>query len=153
MEGVKENAEGAEGVSEGGLEAKEKPEDAEPKGVDSPSEKADVAEVEQVVGTEKVNDEAEDDTGAVGPMLKGAAVKEAAGAGGVEEAAAVRLRFGNVAGADGTDEAILGRWVNEEPVNRNKNYFKLILTHAEQVFMSGKSDTSTATFQYPYYPS
>lgn len=41
MEGVlNENAEAAEGVSEGGLEAKEKLEDTELKGPDPPREKA-----------------------------------------------------------------------------------------------------------------
>lgn len=117
MEGVKENAEGAEGVSEGGLEAKEKPEDPEPKGVGTPREKAEGAEVEHVDGTEKLkpDDDAADDTGAVGTTLNGAAEEEAEGAGGVEAAAEVRLMFGNVVGADGMEAAILGGWAAKEP--------------------------------------
>lgn len=133
MEGVKENAEGAEGVSEGGLEAKEKPEDPEPKGVDPPREKAEGAEVEHVVGTEKMNEDDDDDTGTVGTMLNGAVEEEATGAGGVEVAAAVRPRFGNVAGADGMEAAILGGWIAKEPVNRKEICFHLILSHVAQV--------------------
>lgn len=116
MEGVlKENAESAEGVSEGGLEAKEK---GEPKGVDPPREKAGVAEVAQVDGTVKVKPDADDETGAVGTMLNGAAEEEAAGAGGVDAAAEARPRFGNVAGPDGMEAATLGSWTAKEPVNR-----------------------------------
>lgn len=119
MEGVlKENAESAEGVSEGGLEAKEKTEDPEPKGVGPPREKAGVAEVAQVDGTEKVKPDADEETGAAGPMLNGAAEEEAAGAGGVDAAAEARPRFGNVAGPDGMEAATLGGWTAKEPVNR-----------------------------------
>lgn len=130
MEGVlKENAEGAEGVSEGGLEAKEKPEDPEPKGVVPPRENTEGAEVAQVDGTEKEKpDDDDDDTGAVGPMLNGAAEEEAAGAGGVE--AAAEVRFAYVVGADGIEAAVLGSWVATGPMNRKENgfqqnYFKL----------------------------
>lgn len=113
IEGVKEKAESAEGVSEGGLEAKEKPEDPEPKGAVTPREKAEGAEVAFVVGTEKMKpDDDDDDTGAVTATLNGAAEEEAAGA---EAAAEVRPRFGNVAGADGVKAAILGGWVAKEP--------------------------------------
>lgn len=117
LEGAKENAEGAEGVSEGGLEPNEKLEDAEPKGVGAFREKADGAAVAHVVGTEKLkpDDDTAEDTGAAGTMLNGAADEEAAGAGGVEAAAEVRLRFGNAAGADGMEAAILGGWVAKEP--------------------------------------
>lgn len=111
MEGVKENAEGAEGVSEGGLEAKEKPKDPEPKGVGPPREKAEGAEGEEehVVGTEKLKPEDDAaDTGTAGTMLNGAAEEEAAGAWGVEAAAEVKLRFGKFAGADGMEAAIFG---------------------------------------------
>lgn len=73
MEGVKEKAEGADGVSEGGLEAKEKLDVPEPNGVGPPREKADAPAVEFVVGTEKVKDDDDDDTGAEGAMLNGAA--------------------------------------------------------------------------------
>lgn len=117
MEGVKENAEGAEGVSEGGLEPNEKLEDVEPKDMGAPREKAEGAAVAHVVGTEKLkpDDDTAADTGAAGTMLNGAAAEEAAGAGGVEAAAEVRLRFGNAAGADGMEAAILGGWVAKEP--------------------------------------
>lgn len=115
IEGVKVNAEGAEGVSEGGLEAKEKLEDPEPKGVDSTREKTEEADAGHVVGTEKMNDDADEETGAVGTMLNGAAEEEAAGAGGMEAAVEVRPRLGNVAGADGMEAAVLGGWVAKEP--------------------------------------
>lgn len=119
MEGVlKENADGAEGVSEGGLEAKEKLEDpdpTDPKGVVPPRENTEGAEVAQVDGTEKVKPDDDDDTGTVGTMLNGAAEEEAAGAGGVEAAAEVRPRFANAAGVDGVEAAALGSWVAKEP--------------------------------------
>lgn len=122
MEGVlKENAESAEGVSEGGLEAKEKTEDPEPKGVDPPREKAgvaEVAEVAQVDGTEKVKPDEEEETAAVGTMLNGAAEEEVAGAGGVDAAAEVRPRFENAAGPDGMEAATLGGWTAKEPLNK-----------------------------------
>lgn len=120
MEGVKENAEGADGVSDGGLEAKEKPEDPDPKGVDPPRENTEGAEVAHVVGTEKLkpDDEADDDGGAAGTMLNGAAAVEAAGGGAGEAAAGVRPRFGNVAGADGMEAAYLGGGAAKEPANR-----------------------------------
>lgn len=92
---LKENAEDAEGVSEGGLEAKEKP---EPKGADPPRENAEGAEVEQVVGIEKVKPDEDDDTGAGGTMLKGAAVEVAATVGGLGAATEVRPRFERAAG-------------------------------------------------------
>lgn len=132
MEGVKEKAEGAEGVSEGGFEAKAKPADAEPKAVDPPREKAEVAEMEHVEGTEKLNDD--DDAGppAGGTILKGAVEEEAAGAGGVEAAADVRPRFGNVAGADVLKAGILGVCATREPANRKGICFQLILTHIRQ---------------------
>ncbi|TNN83219.1 hypothetical protein EYF80_006552 [Liparis tanakae] len=100
-EGVKENA---ERVSEGGgLEAKEKPPDPEPKGVGPAMENGGGAEEALVVGTEKLKpeDDAVDVAGAVGTMLNAAAEEAAAGARGVEAAAEVKLRFGNAAGADG----------------------------------------------------
>lgn len=103
IEGENINAEGAEGVSVRGLGANEKPVDPEQKGVDE-----ETAGVENVVGTEKTNDD-DDDTGpiVVGATLKGAVGTEAAGAGRVE-AAAVSPRFGNVASAEVTKAALLG---------------------------------------------
>lgn len=119
MEGVKEKAEGAEGVSEGGLDAKEKPEDAEPKGVDPPREKAGAAAL--VVGTEKLNDDEEDDDDTCptpgGTMLNGAADAEAVGAG----AAAAKPNFGNDAGAGAMEAELLVGCVAKEPANREKN--------------------------------
>lgn len=81
---LKENAEGAGGVSEGCLGAKDNPVDPKPKNV-----KAEEAESAQVDGTEKVKPD-EEDTGAEGPMLKGAAGKVTAGVGRVAVAAGVR---------------------------------------------------------------
>lgn len=122
MEGALiENAEGADGVSKGGLEAKEKLEGPDPKGVvpaRENTEGADGAEVAQVDGTEKVKLDDDDDTGAVGAMLNGEA--EAAGAGGVEAAAGARPRFANAAGAAGVEAAVLGGWVAKKPMNRNE---------------------------------
>lgn len=136
---LKEKAEGAEGVSEGGFEAKEKPDDPEPKGAEPPREKAEGPEVEQVVGMEKVKPDAADDTGAFGTMLNGAAAEEVAGDGKLEAAAGVRPRLGNAAGADGIEAAILGGWVAKEPVKEqkqtNKDYFYLISSHFKQSFV------------------
>lgn len=103
---LKENADSAEGVSEGGLEAKEKPEAPEPKIVDPLSEKADGADVAHVEGTENVK--LDDDIGA---MLNGAE-EEATVAGGVEAAEAGH-RVGNAAGPDGIDGAALWDIVTE----------------------------------------
>lgn len=126
IEGLpEENAKGAEKTSEVGLGAKEKLEDPEPKTVDPPREKADGDEELPVLGTEKIKPDDEDDTGAVGTMLNGATEEEAAVAGGVEAAAEERLRFGNVAGPDGMEAAVLGGLTAKEPVNR-KNCFNLI---------------------------
>lgn len=126
MDGVvKENPKGAEGLSEAGLEANEKLEDPEPKGVDPPREKADGAMVDvPVTGTEKVNPTEE--TAAVEPMLKGEAEEEAAGAWRVEAAPEERSRFGNVAGMDGIGAGILGGCVAKEPVNRKYIWFQSI---------------------------
>lgn len=112
---LKEKAEGAEGVSEGGLEANGKP-----KVAGAPRVKAEGAEVEQVVGTEKVKPAADDDTGALGTTLNGAVIDEVAGAGELETAAGVRPRLGNAAEADGMEAASLGGWVAKAPVNREK---------------------------------
>lgn len=118
-EGVlKENAEGAEGVSEGGLGAKEKPEDPEPKGAFAPRENAEGAELTPVDDMEKEKPDVDDDDneGAVGTMLKGAADEEAAGGGGVKAATGVRERFGNAGGgADEMVATVLGGWVAKEP--------------------------------------
>lgn len=128
MEGVlRENAESAEGVSEGGLEAKEKLEDPEPKGADPPrvnaegTDGAEGAEVaENVFGTEKVNPD--DDAGAVETKLNGATEEEeAAGTEVMEAAAEVKPRFGNDAGTDGMEVASLAGWDAKEPVNRKQN--------------------------------
>lgn len=141
MEGVKENAEGAEGVSEGGLEAKEKPEDPEPKAVDPPREKAKGAAVGHVVGTEKLNDDDDDNPcpPAVGTMLNGAVEEEAVGAGGVEAAADVRPRFGNDAGADVMEAKPLGGCVAKEPANRKEICFNLISSHVGHVLSTRKN--------------
>lgn len=141
MEGVKENAEGAEGVSEGGLEAKEKPEDPEPKAVDPPREKAEGAAVEHVVGTEKLNDDDDDDNTcppAVGTMLNGAVEEEAVRAGRVEAAADVRPRFGNDAAADVMEAKPLGGCVAKEPANRKEICFHLISSHVGHVLSTRK---------------
>lgn len=135
-EGVKENA---EGVSEGGgLEAKEKPTDPEPKGVGAAMENGGGAEEAHVVGTEKLkpDDDAVDVAGAVGTMLNGAAEEAAAGARGVEAANEVKLRFGNVAGADGKVAASLGGWGAKEPVNKkiNELSFDLITSWESSVY-------------------
>lgn len=110
---MKKNAEAAEGASEGGLEAKEKPEDPEPKGVAAAG-----AEVEHVAAAEKLNVE-DDDTGppTVGTMLNGAVEEEADRPGRVEAAADVIPRFGNVAGAGVIEAAFLGGWVAKKPVD------------------------------------
>lgn len=105
---LKVNAKGAEGMSGAGLEANEKLDDPEPKGVDPPREKAEGAEVEPVVGTENMKLDDEDDTGAAGTVLNGAVEEEAAVVGGVEAAAEERVRFGNAAGPDGMEAAVLG---------------------------------------------
>lgn len=120
MEGaLKENAEGAAGVSEGGLEVKEKVDDPEPKGADPPRENAEGVEVvEQVVGTEKVKLDVDDDTGAAGTMLNGALEDEGGRAGAVETAADVKPMFGNGTGAAETGAAILAGCVAKEPVRR-----------------------------------
>lgn len=132
MEGVKEKAEGAEGVSDGGFVAKEKLEDAEPKAVDPPREKAEVAVMEHVDGTEKLNDDDDGGPPAGGTILNGAVEEEAAGAGGMEAAADVRPRFGNVAGADVLKAGILGACAPREPANREEIFFQLTLAHIRQ---------------------
>lgn len=120
MGGAKEKAEGAEGVSEGGL-AKEKLEGPGPKGAVVATEKAGGAEEAQVVGTEKakLDDDAED-TGGAGATLNGAAEGAAAGARRAGAAAGGKPRFGNVAGADGMEAegmeaATLGGWAAKAP--------------------------------------
>lgn len=105
---LKENAEGAVGVSEGGFEAKEKPEDPEPKTAAPPREK-----VEQVVGIEKVKADEDDDTGAGGMILNGAVEEGAAGAAEMEGTGAPM--FENAAGVGRIEAAILGGWLASEP--------------------------------------
>lgn len=91
IDGAKENADGAEGVSEGGLEANEKPEDPDPNAVDATRVAAEGAEAAHVFGTENVNDD--EDIEDVGAMLNdGAADEAAAGAGGGNVIAEVTLR-------------------------------------------------------------
>lgn len=122
MEGVKENAEGAEGVSEGGLDAKEKPEDAEPKGVDPPREKAGADVL--VVGTEKLNDDNDDDDDTCPPaggiMLNGAADTEAVGAGVATAAADEGPKLGNDAAAGVMEAELVDDCVAKEPASREK---------------------------------
>lgn len=67
-----------------------------------------------MVGTEKENPDEDDDTGAVGAKLKGAAEEDAAGAEQLEETD-VRGMFGNAAGAEATEAAGLAGWVAKEP--------------------------------------
>lgn len=126
-----ENAEEAEGVSEGGLEAKENPEDADPNAVDPPRENADGAEGVQVDGTEKVKLDEDDAVGFVGAAPNGAAEKEGAGAGVVETAAGVRPRLENVAGADGTEAATLGAGVAKDPGMGSLSPSKVSMAGAE----------------------
>lgn len=109
---VKENVESAEGMSEAGLEAKLKLEDPKPKGADPPGKKAEEVDVVPVDGTEKVKPD--DDTGAAGIMLNGAAEEEARGA-AVEAAAEERPRFGKDVGPDGMEAAVLVGLVTQDP--------------------------------------
>lgn len=92
VEGLaKENADSVEGVSEIGLEAKEKLGATGGKAVDPLREKADGADGAHVEGTEKVKPE--DVRGATGMLLKGAA----------EEATEAEDEDGNAAGAEAMD--------------------------------------------------
>lgn len=126
---LNENAESADGVSDGGLEANEKPEDPEPKGTDPPKAKAATGAevVEKVDGTEKLKPEKADVTGAVGAMLKGIMEDGAEETGGLGAAAEeARLMLGKAGGAEGTAAGILAGAVATEPLNRKKSIRHLI---------------------------
>lgn len=114
MEEENRNADGAEGVSEGGLVAKENPEDPEPKGAE-----AGAAEEESALVTEKTNGD-DDDEGAR-PLAVGATQKGPAEAGRVE-AAFPRPRPGNAAGTEAIGAALLDGCTANEPAQR-KDYF------------------------------
>lgn len=112
FEGVlKENAEGAEGASDGGLAlANVKPEAPEPKGADEPKEKAGGAELPLTDGKEKVkaDDDDDDDEGAVATRLKGGAADE-------ELATEVTARFGMADGRGAADlEDCIARETEED---------------------------------------
>lgn len=117
------NVGSADGVSNEGLEANEKPEDPEPKGADPPREKAATGAevVEKVGGTEKVKPEEAVVTGAVGAMLKG--VMEDGGAEGTGRlgiAVEAKLMLGKAAGAAGTAAGSLAGADAKEPSDRKK---------------------------------
>lgn len=120
MVGAKENAEGPEGVSEGGLEANEKPDAPVTNAEDPPRVKAEGAAA--VVGTGKI-DEADVVAAAmlvVGPMLKGDDEEEkegAVGAGGVAVEATPRL--GKALGADVAEDELVGVFAAKEPVEQS----------------------------------
>lgn len=106
------NADCAEGVSEGGLVAKEKPKDPEPKGAE-----AEAVADESALVTEKPNDEDDDeDDEGTGALAVGTTLKGPAEAGRVAAATDERLRLGNTAGA--TEAALLGGCISNEPVQR-----------------------------------
>lgn len=105
------NADCAEGVSEGGLEAKENPKDPEPKGAEAVVD-------ESALVTEKPNDDDDDDeegTGALAVAV-GTTLKGPAEAGRAAAATDERPRLGNAAGA--TEAALLGGCISNEPVQR-----------------------------------
>lgn len=103
------NADCAEGVSEGGLVAKENPKDPEPKGAE-----AEAVEDERALVTEKPND----DDGGTGPLAVGTTLKGPAEAGRVGAAADVRPRLGNAAGAEAIEAPLLDGGTANEPAQR-----------------------------------
>lgn len=103
------NADCAEGVSEGGLLAKENPKDPEPKGAE-----AEAVEDESALVTEKPNDDDDDED--TGPLAVGTTLKGPAEAGRVAAATDERPRLGNTAGA--TEAALLGGCISNKPVQR-----------------------------------
>lgn len=126
MVGAKENAEGPAGVSEGGLEANEKPEAPETNAEDPPRVKAEGVVVEQVVGTGKM-DEADvvvaaaatgaTGTPAGGPKLKGDENEVEEGAvGAAGTAAEATPRLGNKPGAEVAENELFGGFAAKEPV-------------------------------------
>lgn len=113
--GAKEKAEGPEGVSEGGLEANEKPDAPETNAEDPPRLKAEVAAA--VVGTGKTDEVDVVTTGmpVMGPMLKGDDEEEKEGAAGAGGAAAeATLRLGKVA-----EDELVGVFAAKEPVGQS----------------------------------
>lgn len=88
-----------------------------------------------MVGTEKVNSDEEDDTGAVGTKLNGTAEEDAAGADEAEETDA-RAMFGNAAGADPAEAAALAGWAAEEPVHRKTTKQTKRKTHVVHLITS-----------------
>lgn len=108
----KRNADCAEGVSEGGLVAKENPKDPEPKGAE-----AEAVEDERALVTEKPNDD--DGGGGTGPLAVGTTLKGPAEAGRVGAAADVRPRPGNAAGAEAIEAPLLDGATANEPAQRS----------------------------------
>lgn len=106
------NADCAEGVSEGGLVAKENPKDPEPKGAE-----AEAVEDERALVTEKPNDD-DDDDGGTGPLAVGTTLKGPAEAGRVGAAADVRPRLGNAAGPEAIEAPLLDGATANEPAQR-----------------------------------
>lgn len=116
--GAKENAEGPEGVSEGGLEANEKPAAPETNAEDPPRVKAEGAAA--AVGTGKMAEADVVTTGTlvVGPMLKGVeeeAKEGAVGAGGAAVEATPRL--GKALGAEVAKDELVGVFAAKEPAS------------------------------------
>lgn len=120
---LKEKAEATEGVSEGGLEAKENPvEEPGTKAVGPPREKAEGAGAEEEEGKEKEkpeDDEVEEGAGAGGAMVNGAGAGEAARGGG---AADDEGQSGGNAAARADGREVAG-WGATEPKNTEKVAF------------------------------
>lgn len=120
MGGVKENAEGPEGVSEGGLEANEKLEAPETNAEDPPRVKAEGMAVEDVVDVGKI-DEADDIIAAgmpvIGPMLK----RDEEEGGTVGATAEATPMFGNELGAEVAEDELLGGFAAKEPTEQGSD--------------------------------
>lgn len=120
--GAKENAEGPEGVSEGGLEANENPDAPDTNAEDPPRLKAEGAAA--VVSTGKI-DEADVVAGApvVDPMLKGDEEEEKEGAVGAGGAAGEGTpRLGKPLGVEVAEDEHVGVFAAKEPVEPNGIY-------------------------------
>lgn len=118
--GAKENAEGPEGASEGGLEAKEKPDAPDTNAEDPPRLKAEGAAT--VVGTGKT-EEADVVASArapfVGAMPKGGEEEQKDGAVGAGGAAAEATpRLGKPLGAEVVEDELVGAFAAKEPVGK-----------------------------------
>lgn len=84
-----------------------------------------------MVGTEKVNPDEAEETGAVGTKLKGTVEEETAGVDEVEETDA-RGMFGK---ATGVDEAEVSCWVAKEPEKNKKNKSKSLGWISSQFYL------------------